>query len=960
MNNEEQYANLELGKTYNFMGYKWTACELINNGKTLVIQSHGVTYGEWPGYKMSQFGNGNYYANSIDGQDISDYDDKMRALYDSIKDVEDISSSYGKGLYLVSIEKVGFKEWSMPGSGYYWTALREAVANYSSFGAPLGEVWFGTIDDSNYAFCVNLGDFCYFNSNNQWSSYMVAPTFNLDLSKVEIEGDEIVKKTQPALSSKHDDNCSERPHLGKTYDFMGYNWTACELINNGKTLVIQSHGVTTGPWPGYVMPKFGNGHYYGSDIDGQDISSYDDKTQKLYDAIKDVEDMSATYGKGLYLVSAEKVQLPTIIYGASGAGYYCDAIVSAGSQGNPNGTHCNAWLGTLGNKENTAWFVNCFANGYITFQDDVIKTIAPTFNLDLSKVEIKGDEIIKKAQAAYSPVEQDDNCQEHQLLGKIYKFAGYNWTACELINNGKTLVIQSHGVTHGAWPGFKMEKFGGNADTFYTADIACEDISAYDDKMQALYDDIKDVEDRSATYGKGLYMVSKEKVGFTKWGDHDSGNYWQALKKAAENASSFGAASVSPFGSANGGAWLSAVYGSYYAWFVYSVGDICSSYNQDSGDCVIAPAFNLDLSKVEIKGDEIIKKSTFDFASMAVATPSDNNLSANSNHTSMSAADAKTLFKDFAERLPSDTTLINQVTTNSMIARIKCSKYSTQIANTLNMHFATSNSLYSALSSECSVLPEILLMLQDRGCETHYLGNILLAFIPENVSFPEIDCLYNLPKNSIFTNITVDRSTGEVVIEYNSANNGDAEFFRSLFAVCQGTIKYINIVPRDINTNLFNENYNSCGIHIDSVTDDSAVENRKAQFIIAEQGIAELAGAVTAQSDSSKELTDSSQYRSIWEYGMDLTKDGETFHLDPEMISQIYEAITEDNGRNYVATYTSRKFTREQYIAICDEVENLLTNDSVEYRACENVLGVGFDNYTGQPASDNLPKKLDL
>lgn len=536
--------------------------------------------------------------------------------------------------------------------------------------------------------------------------------------------------------------------LGKTYNFMGYNWTACELINNGKTLVIQSHGVTTGPWPGYVMPKFGNGHYYGSDIDGQDISSYDDKTQKLYDAIKDVEDMSATYGKGLYLVSAEKVQLPTIIYGASGAGYYCDAIVSAGSQGNPNGTHCNAWLGTLGNKENTAWFVNCFANGYITFQDDVIKTIAPTFNLDLSKVEIKGD--------------------------------------------------------------------------------------------------------------------------------------------------------------------------------------------------------------------VIIKKSKFDFASMAVATPSDNNLSANSNHTSMSAADAKTLFKDFAERLPSDTTLINQVTTNSMIARIKCSKYSTQIANTLNMHFATSNSLYSALSSECSVLPEILLMLQDRGCETHYLGNILLAFIPENVSFPEIDCLYNLPKNSIFTNFTVDRSTGEVVIEYNSANNGDAEFFRSLFAVCQGTIKYINIVPRDVNADLFNENCNSCGIHIDSVTDDSAVENRKAQFIIAEQGIAELAGAVTAQSDSSKELTDSSQYRSIWKYGMDLTKDGETFHLDPEMVSQIYEAITEDNGRNYVATYTSRKFTREQYIAICDEVENLLMNDSVEYRACEHVLGKGFDNYTGQPASADSPKKMDL
>lgn len=537
-------------------------------------------------------------------------------------------------------------------------------------------------------------------------------------------------------------------------------------------------------------------------------------------------------------------------------------------------------------------------------------------------------------------------------LGKTYNFMGYKWTACELINNGKTLAIQSHGVTTGPWPGLVISQFGNG--NYYSKSIDGQDISGYDNKLKELYNAIKDAEDMSATYGKGLFLIGKEKVGFTELGEPGSGNYWAALKAVAENARQLGPG--------NNFVWLGTVDGGAHACCLHSSGSV---HGHESG-CnqnlyyVIAPAFNLDLSKVEIKGDEIIKKAKFDFASMAVTTPSDNNLSANSNHTSMSAADAKNLFKDFAERLPSDTTLINRVTTNSMIARIKCSKYSTQIANTLNMHFAASNSLYSALSSECSVSSEILLMLQERSCETHYLGNVLLAFIPENVSFPEIDCLYNLPKNSFFTNITVDRSAGEVVIEYNSANNGDAEFFRSLFAVCQGTIKYINIVPRDVNTNLFNENYNSCGIHIDSITDDSAVENHKEQFIIAEQGIAELAGAVTAQSDSSKELTDSSQYRSIWEYGMDLTKDGETFHLDPEMVSQIYEAITEDNGRNYVATYTSRKFTREQYIAICDEVENLLTNDSVEYRACENVLGVGFDNYTGQSASDNTPKKMDL
>lgn len=93
--------------------------------------------------------------------------------------------------------------------------------------------------------------------------------------------------------------------------------------------------------------------------------------------------------------------------------------------------------------------------------------------------------------------------------------------------------------------------------------------------------------------------------------------------------------------------------------------------------------------------------------------------------------------------------------------------------------------------------------------------------------------------------------------------------------------------------------------------------------------------------------SNSTPYRSIWEYGMDFvnTKDGETMHVTPEMVRQIFEAIKEDNGRNYVASYTSRKFTREQYIAVCDEVENLLANDSgdAKYRACEHVLGEGFD-----------------
>lgn len=545
------------------------------------------------------------------------------------------------------------------------------------------------------------------------------------------------------------------------------------------------------------MLKFGGkvDAFYATDIAGEDISAYDDKMQILYDVIKEVEDKSAPYGKGLFLVSAEKAQLPTVIYGASGAGYYCDALVSAGSEGNPNGTHCNAWLGTLGNKENTAWFVNGFANGYIALQDDVVKTIAPAFNIDLSKVVISGDEIVKKTQ----------------------------FVSCLASNANPT--ADSVNIN----------------DSFIT----------------------------------GVSMK-----GFT-------------------------------------------------------------DANDESSSAVISTT------------------NGFDFASMAVTTPSDNNLSANSNHTSMSAADAKTLFKDFAERLPSDTTLAVQVTPNPMIARIKCSKYNSQIANTLNMHFATSESLCSALSNEHSLLHEFLLLIEVKGYDTHYLGNILSAFIPENVSFPEIDLLYNLPKNSSFTNITVDRSTGEVVIEYNSANNGDAEFFRSLFAVCQGTIKYINIVPRDVNADLFNENCNSCGIHIDSVTAEPAVETRKAQFIIAEQGIAELAGAVTAQSDSSKELTDDDRLVELCKEASQRAASNDSYV--PNLVLQICKRFNWDANERYddVEEILSQIVSTGLQITS----ETVSKSDIFQRMFCllTNLNFTDFiHNYISQPVSADSPKKMDL
>ena len=202
-NTEDKSLVLESGKTYKFAGYSWTACEVNNDRHVAVIQSHGVTHGAWPGFVMSQFGNGNYYSKSIDGEDISNYDDKMQALYDAIKDVEDTSASYGKGLYLIPKEKAGFTKCEEPGSGNYWKALKTAAGNARSFWTTGYGAWLGTADGSGALFVSSYASSNGYVDSNYGLNYdfVVAPAFNLDLSKVEIVRGEIITKPQAASSS---------------------------------------------------------------------------------------------------------------------------------------------------------------------------------------------------------------------------------------------------------------------------------------------------------------------------------------------------------------------------------------------------------------------------------------------------------------------------------------------------------------------------------------------------------------------------------------------------------------------------------------------------------------------------------------------------------------------------------------------------------------------------------------
>lgn len=177
------------------------------------------------------------------------------------------------------------------------------------------------------------------------------------------------------------------------YLFGGYVWITAEV--NEKYAVLQSCGVTSGSWPGFEMPQFGNGDWYDKDIDGLDIHAYDAATSALYERIKDVEYTSAKYGKGLFLVSKKKVKLilPRYLFPPKGSGNYWLALMATAQHGNRFGASYDcAWLGNAGGS-NSAWYVNSGGKCSGNWQYDSF-VIAPAFNVDLSKIEARGDEIV--------------------------------------------------------------------------------------------------------------------------------------------------------------------------------------------------------------------------------------------------------------------------------------------------------------------------------------------------------------------------------------------------------------------------------------------------------------------------------------------------------------------------------------------------------------------------------------
>ena len=183
--------------------------------------------------------------------------------------------------------------------------------------------------------------------------------------------------------------------------------------------------------------------------------------------------------------------------------------------------------------------------------------------------------------------------------GHIYEYVGCDWMVTEINGDCATMVmtkgnVDKYGEMGGTWPGYRMSGTltnaagntidVGSADTHYTGNIDGYDIHQYSEATEKLYNTIKDDEYTAASYGKGLYLLPKTYV------ENKTGLYYGALNAAAKNHSSFEASGAY--------AWLGTAHGSGdHAYCVHSSG-VVGDGPQSHWYMLIAPAFNLDTSKV--------------------------------------------------------------------------------------------------------------------------------------------------------------------------------------------------------------------------------------------------------------------------------------------------------------------------------------------------------------------------
>ena len=178
-------------------------------------------------------------------------------------------------------------------------------------------------------------------------------------------------------------------------------------------------------------------------------------------------------------------------------------------------------------------------------------------------------------------------------VGDTYSMGGYRWYCAEQLPNG-SYAMQSKGMTHGAWPGYVDN--GG----YTTAEYSDRNIASFygTDENSKLYKFYNiDNWKKACADNKGLYLVSYNKVSTESGKGGTSTNYYyRGHFDAAVNYSSFGATNVA--------SWLGSPGAASHAYYVLSDSFIYDS-NYQNNDFVLAPAFNLNPSKVTLE-DHVI------------------------------------------------------------------------------------------------------------------------------------------------------------------------------------------------------------------------------------------------------------------------------------------------------------------------------------------------------------------
>lgn len=193
--------------------------------------------------------------------------------------------------------------------------------------------------------------------------------------------------------------------------------------------------------------------------------------------------------------------------------------------------------------------------------------------------------------------------------GTTYTFGGIPWIAAE-VKNDYAVLQAATSVASGSFPSRHMNEtvanaagnkltFTGDSITAMTSlgydDIGGYDISVYNGTLTELYHDIKAAEYSSAIYGKGLFLISKDHVG----SNSAAGNYRSGLKKAAEKNREINNSGMAE------GAWLGSLTKAFSGnneeyKYIDKSGNIFSDVS--ACNFAIAPAFNLDTSKVKLTG----------------------------------------------------------------------------------------------------------------------------------------------------------------------------------------------------------------------------------------------------------------------------------------------------------------------------------------------------------------------